>query len=205
MPPAVNRRTNDKMSTQPNRKKYTAEEYLALEKRAENRSEYVNGYIFKLAGGTEAHNDITLNIASQLKIKLRGKCKTFASDMKVWVEEVGTFFYPDVTVVYGERIYHKGKRDIIENPILLFEILSQSTKEYDKNDKFFTYQNVESFREYVLVSQNRPAIQQYVRQPDGTWNYRVTIGLTSEVYLESVETTLSLEDIYDLVEFEENL
>jgi Uma2 family endonuclease len=74
------------MSTQPNRKKYTAEEYLTLEKRAEYRSEYVNGYIFKLAGGTEAHNDITLNIASQLKIKLRGKCKkckTFASDMKV--------------------------------------------------------------------------------------------------------------------------
>jgi Uma2 family endonuclease len=110
-----------------------------------------------------------------------------------------------VTVVCGERIYHKGKRDITENPILLFEMLSQSTKEYDKNDKFFTYQNVESFREYVLVSQNRPAIQQYVRQPDGTWNYRATIGLTSEVYLESVETTLLLEDIYDLVEFEENL
>jgi len=179
-----------------------------LEKRAEYRSEYVNGYIFKLAGGTEAHNDITLNIASQLKIKLRGKCKkckTFASDMKVWIEEVGTFFYPDVTVVCRERIYHKGKRDITENPILLFEMLSQSTKEYDKNDKFFTYQNVESFREYVLVSQNRPGIQQYVRQPDGTWNYRATIGLTSEVYLESVETTLSLEDIYDLVEFEENL
>jgi Uma2 family endonuclease len=190
------------MSALPEKKRYTPEEYLALEEKAENKSEYVNGYIVKMAGGTEAHNDITLNIAASLKTKLRGKCKTFANDMKVWVEEVGTFFYPDVAVVCGERKFHKGKRDIVENPILLVEVLSKSTKEYDKNDKFFTYQHIESFQEYVLISQNQPAVQQYIRQTDGKWIYKATIGLNSEVFFESVETKISLSEIYDLVEFE---
>ena len=191
------------MTALPKEKKYTPEEYLALEEKAEYKSEYVNGYIFKMAGGTEAHNDITLNVAAGLRTKLRGKCKTFANDMKVWVEQVGTYFYPDVTVVCGERIFHKGKRDIVENPILLVEVLSESTKEYDKNDKFFTYQHIVSFQEYVLISQNQPAVQQYIRQADGSWKYLATIGIDSEVTFESVETTVSLSEIYDLVEFEE--
>ena len=155
-----------------------------------------------MAGGTEAHNDITLNVASLLKEKLRGKCKTFANDMKVWVEEAGTFFYPDVTVVCGERKFHKDKRDIVENPILLVEVLSKSTEEYDKNDKFFTYQNIESFQEYVLISQYKPVVQQFIRQKDGNWKIKATIGLNSKVYFESVETEMSLQEIYDLVEFE---
>lgn len=193
------------MSALRKRKKYTSEEYLALEEKAEFRSEYINGNIFKMAGGTEAHNDITLNIATQFKTKLRGKRKTFANDMKVWVEEAATYFYPDVTVVCGERKFHKGKRDIVENPILLVEVLSRSTEEYDKNDKFLTYQNIESFQEYVLISQHRTAVQQYTRQTDGNWSYKATIGLNSKVYFESVGVEILLEDIYDLVEFEENL
>ncbi len=183
-------------------RKYTPAEYLALEEQAEYKSEYVNGCIFKMAGGTEAHNDITLNIATQLRTKLRGKCKTYVSDMKVWVEEVGTYFYPDVTVVCGERKFHKGKSGIVENPILLVEVLSRSTADYDKNDKFFTYQHIESFQEYVLISQEKPVVQQYIRQKDGNWKIKATIGLNSVVYFESVETEISLQEIYDLVEFE---
>lgn len=190
------------MTALPKSKKYTPEEYLALEEKAKYKSEYVNGCIFKMAGATEAHNDITLNVAAYLKTKLRGKCKTFANDMKVWVEEIGTFFYPDVTVVCGERKFYKNRRDIVENPILLVEVLSASTTDYDKNDKFFTYQHIESFQEYVLISQHRPAVQQYLRQVDETWKYKATIGLNSKVYFESVETELSLKDIYDLVEFD---
>ena len=193
------------MTALPKKRKYTPEEYLALEEKAEYKSEYVSGYIFKMAGATEAHNDITLNTAALLKTKLRGKCKTYANDMKVWVEEAGTFFYPDVTIVCGNRKFYNNKRDTVENPILLIEVLSKSTEEYDKNDKFFTYQHIESFKEYVLISQNRPAIQQYMRQPDNTWLYKATIGLGSEVYFESVDTQLLLADIYDLVEFETEL
>lgn len=183
-------------------KKYTPEEYLVLEENAEYKSEYVNGYIFKMAGGTEAHITISFNVTKLFADKLRGKCRAYQSEMKVWIDEIGTFFYPDVTVVCGERKFHKGKRDIVENPILLVEVLSRGTEEYDKNDKFFTYQNIKSFQEYVLISQNKPVVQQFIRQEDGNWKIKATIGLSSEVYFESVETTVSLSEIYDLVEFE---
>jgi Uma2 family endonuclease len=183
-------------------KKYTPEEYLALEEKAEYRSEYFDGYIFKMAGGTEAHITISFNVTKLFADKLRGKCRAYQSEMKVWIDEIGTFFYPDVTVVCGERKFHKGKRDIVENPILLVEVLSRSTEEYDKNDKFLTYRNIPSFQEYVLVSQNRPAVQQFNRQADGKWLHNATIGLSSKVYFESVDTEMSLEEIYDLVEFE---
>ncbi len=183
-------------------KKYTPEEYLALEEKAEYRSEYFDGYIFKMAGGTEAHITISFNVTKLFADKLRGKCRAYQSEMKVWIDEIGTFFYPDVTVVCGERKFHKGKRDIVENPILLVEVLSRSTEEYDKNDKFLTYRNIPSFQEYVLVSQNRPAVQQFNRQADGKWLHNATIGLSSKVYFESVDTEMSLEEIYDLVELE---
>ena len=195
------------MSALTRRKTYTPEEYLALEERADYRSEYLNGYIFKMAGGSEAHITISYNATKVFADKLRGKCRAYQSEMKVWVEKVGTFFYPDVTVVCGERRFYEGRRDTVENPILLVEVLSESTKEYDKNDKFFTYQHIESFREYVLISQNQPAVQQYIRQADDGWKYKATIGLNSQVYFESVDADCSLEEIYDLVEFEteENL
>ncbi len=187
-------------------KKYTPEEYLALEEKAEYRSEYVNGFIFKMAGGTESHIQISFNVTKLFSDKLRGKCRAYQSDMKVWVEEAGTFFYPDVTVVCGERRFYKDRRDIVENPILLVEVLSESTKDYDKNDKFFTYKHIESFKEYVLISQDKPVVQQYIRQSDGHWKIEATIGLNSKVYFESLDTELAMQDIYDLVEFEvENL
>ncbi len=193
------------MTALPKQKKYTPDEYLALEEKAEYKSEYVGGYIFKMAGGTEAHIQISFNATKIFADKLRGKCRAYQSEMKVWVEEANTFFYPDVTVVCGERKFHKDNRGIVENPILLVEVLSKSTEEYDKNDKFLTYRNIPSFQEYVLISQNRAAVQQFNRQTDGKWIYKATIGLNSKAHFESVDTEISLQDIYDLVEFEENL
>lgn len=193
------------MTALPKEKIYTPEDYLSLEENCEYRSEYVDGYIFKMAGGTEAHIQISFNITKLLADKLRGKCRAYQSEMKVWIEEAKTFFYPDVTLVCGERKFYKDRRDIVENPVLLVEVLSESTKEYDKNDKFLTYQKIESFQEYALVSQNRPAVQQFIRQGDGIWIYKATIGLKSEVYFESVDAGFSLEEIYDLVEFEEEI
>jgi Uma2 family endonuclease len=190
------------MTALPRNKIYTPEEYLALEEKAEYRSEYINGEIFKMAGGTEAHIQISFNATRLFADKLRGKCRAYQSEMKVWVEDAGTFFYPNVTVVCGERKFHNNRRDIVGNPILLIEVLSKGTEEYDKNDKFLTYQSIESFQEYVLISQHRAAVQQYSRQADGNWNYKATIGLNSKVYFESVDVELSVEDIYDLVEFE---
>lgn len=184
------------------KRKYTPNEYLALEEKAEYRSEFVDGYIFKMAGSTESHIQISFNLTRLFSDALRGKCRAYQSEMKVWVDEFRTYFYPDVTVVCGARKFHRDKRDIVENPVLLVEVLSEGTKEYDKNDKFFTYQKIPSFQEYVLISQNQPAVQQYLRQPDDTWKYKATIGIGSRVIFDSVNAEFLMEDIYDLVEFE---
>lgn len=190
------------MTALPKKKEYAPEEYLALEQKAEYRSEYIDGNIFKLAGGTEAHIQICFNATRPFSDKLRGKCRAYQSEMKVWVEETRTYFYPDVTIVCGERKFHEGNTGIVENPILLVEVLSRSTEDYDKNDKFFIYQNLESFQEYVLISQSKPVVQQYLKQKDGNWKIKATIGLESVVNFESVGVELTLEAIYDLVEFE---
>ncbi len=183
-------------------KRYTPEEYLALEEKAEYRSEFVDGYIFEMSGGSENHIQISFNVTKLFSDKLRGKCRAYQSEMKVWVEKANTFFYPDVTLVCGERKFYNNRTDAVENPILLVEVLSDSTAKYDKNEKFLTYRNIESFKEYVLISQDKTLIQQFVLQSDGDWTIKATIGLESEVFFDSVEISLKLSEIYDLVEFE---
>ncbi len=191
-----------KIAVTPKKKKHTPEKYLALEETAKSKSEYVGGKVYQMAGGSEAHIQISFNVTKFLADKLRGKCRAYQSEMKVWVDTADTFFYPDVTVVCGDRKFYKNRRDIVENPILLVEVLSEGTKVYDKNDKFLIYQNIESFKEYVLISQDQPAVQQFIRQTDESWKYKATIGLESKVYFESVATEITLKEIYDLVEFE---
>lgn len=177
-------------------------EYLSLEESAESRSEFIAGRVFAMAGGTDTHIQISFNMTRLLADRLRGKCRVYQSDMKVRVGEADAFFYPDVTLVCGDQKFYRGRRDIIENPVLLVEVLSDSTHEYDKNDKLFAYQTIPSFREYVLISQKKHVVQQYIRQPDGNWRIKATIGAESTIYLESVEVELAMEDIYDLVEFD---
>lgn len=179
---------------------YSVEEFLQHEDAGEFRSEYVGGQIYAMAGGTDSHIQISFNLTKVLAEKLRDKCRAYQSEMKVRVEQGNAFYYPDVTLVCGEQKFFQGRRDVVENPILLVEVLSESTKEYDKNDKFFAYQNIESFKEYLLVSQDKHVIQQYIRQDDGNWKIKATIGMESTLYLESVDLAVPMRDVYDLVE-----
>ncbi len=183
-------------------KRYTPEEYLVLEEKSVCRNEFIDGYIFEMSGGSENHIQISFNVTKLLADKLRGKCRAYQSEMKVWVEQAKTFFYPDVTVVCGERKFYNNRTDTVENPILLVEVLSDSTAKYDKNEKFLTYRNIESFKEYVLISQDKTLVQQFILQLDGDWTINATIGLESEVFFDSVKVSLKLSEIYDLVEFE---
>lgn len=183
-------------------KRYTPEEYLTLEEKATFRSEFIDGYIFELSGGTENHNIITLNVATDLRKKLRGRCKTFAIDIKVWIQAWDTFVYPDVFVICGESNYFNDRKDILTNPKLVIEVLSESTKKYDKHDKFLGYQKLNSLTEYVLIDQEKYVVEQFVKESDGVWKYFVTIGSESEITLFSVDTKMRLSEIYDLVEFE---
>ena len=186
-------------------RKYTPEEYLALEEKAEYRSEYDNGVIEAMAGGSFHHLQITANCTVFLDSKIRKKgCRVLPSEMKVWVESIGKFYYPDVTIICEKPEFYKERNDTIENPKLLIEVLSKSTEAKDRGEKFFAYQTLETLQEYVLVSQDKHLVETFTKQNDGSWRYLATIGLNSKIHLESVGVELSLEEIYDLVEFEEN-
>ncbi len=194
---------NLKMTAQPKQKKYTPGEYLALEEKAETRSEYWNGEIVAMSGAMIDYQQIMMNISRILGNKLYGKCRVFASEMKVWVKKRNKFFYPDITIICDKPSFYKNRRDTIDNPKMIIEVLSKSTASFDRAEKFLSYQTLASLEEYVLISQEKAAVEQYIKREDGNWIYQATIGLESSVKFTSIETVLFLQEIYDLVEFEE--
>lgn len=178
------------------------EQYLEIERKAEFKSEYVSGQIFAMAGGTLEHSAIGTNIAGELRSSLRGEpCQVFNSDLRITIMQTGLKTYPDVTVVCGEPHRHPLDKDSIINPTVLFEVLSDSTEAYDRGGKWAHYQRLDSLQEYVLVSQNEPRVERYVRQPDGQWLYSRTDGLESEVSLTSIGCRLPLAEIYARITF----
>src|SRR5437660_2569707 len=146
------------------------EEYLAGERIAACRSEYLDGYVLAMAGGSEAHNVIAGNLVTLLNVHLREEpCRVFPSDMKVHRVHSNRFFYPDVTVVCGDSRFVDDNRDVLLNPILLIEVLSNDTESFDRGEKFKSYLQLDSLREYVLVSQSAPVVERYTRQATGDW------------------------------------
>lgn len=193
------------MSTQPTISYVTPEEYLAAEREAETKSEYIDGVVYAMTGAHINHIRIVTNLTAELVIQLRGrKCDVLSNEMKVRMPDSRRFFYPDVTVVCGEPQFHDERTDIILNPILLIEVLSKSTEAFDRGAKFLAYQQLDSLQEYLLVAQDKASIEQFVRQPDGTWNYRAVIGRESSLRLPSVACALNLNSVYDKVDWEQS-
>jgi Uma2 family endonuclease len=187
------------MSTQPNIY-LSPEEYLALERQADDKSEYFNGVVYAMSGASLNHNKIVANIIAELVQQLRGRpCSALPSDIKVRMPDSRKFFYPDVSVVCGEPQFHDERTDVILNPILIIEVLSESTEAFDRGGKFQAYQRLESLQEYILISQNKPVVEQYIRQSETVWKYTAAIGLESSLSLPSIECTLSLSAVYDKV------
>lgn len=185
------------MSTQP-QTYLTPEEYLAIERRAEERSEYVDGVIYAMSGASFKHNVIVANVVAELVQQLKGRpCRALPSDIKVRMPDSRRFFYPDVSVVCGEPEFHDERSDVILNPTLIVEVLSESTAGFDRGEKFQAYQQLDSLREYLLISQDKIFIEQYVRQAREKWTYIAMVGLESALALPSVECTLSLKAVYD--------
>ena len=179
----------------------TPEEYLAAERAAETRSEYVDGVVYPMTGASLNHILIVTNLTIELGLQLRGKpCFVMSNEMKVRLPDSQKFFYPDVTAVCGELQFHDDRKDIIVNPALIIEVLSPSTEAFDRGDKFHSYQRIDSLREYILVSQDQPYIEQYVRRDAGTWSYRSVTGREGSLALPSVECTLNLGAVYDKVD-----
>jgi len=191
------------MSTQP-KPRYTPEEYLALERAAEYKSEYYDGEIFAMAGASERHVSIVTNLVMALGGQLKSRpCRVYSADMRVNVSATGLYTYPDLAVVCGERHFHDKHQDTLLNPGVLIEVLSPSTEAYDRGKKFSHYRTLDSLAEYLLVSQEEPRVEHYLRQPDGDWLLHEATRLDGTVSLPTIQCELSLADVYDKVEPDE--
>lgn len=184
---------------------YSVEEYLQLEDAAEERSEYCNGEIFTMAGGTPNHNRISLNVSGELNFKLRKtNYQVYMADVKLWIPQRNNFKYPDVMIIEGNPTYYDNRKDVLLNPIVIIEVLSDSTKDYDRGDKFQQYRSLESLLHYILISQDSIQVEHYKKIAPFEWlltelNYPEAI-----LKLTQPELTLALSDIYDRVNFSES-
>lgn len=180
----------------------TPEEYLAIERTAEGKSEYFNGETFAMSGGTSQHNIITVNVAASLHAQLRKReCTVFSSDQRVKVSATGLFTYPDISVVCGKAIFVDDRQDTLLNPTVIVEVLSKSTEGYDRNEKFAHYRKMDSLKQYLLISQFRHHVEVYTRQPDGQLILTETDDPVGEVHLVSIQCTLSMTDVYEKIRF----
>lgn len=190
------------MSTVPSKRFVTPAEYLALEEAASSKHEYYRGEIFDMAGGSIRHNEISGNIYFRLRSALQhGRCRPYNSDQRVKSQGPGLYTYADTFVVCGELKTDELNAETITNPSVIFEVLSPSTESYDRGQKFEFYQQIDSLRDYVLVSQVEPKITHFIRADDGSWRYELISGLEMSLVLKSIECTLRLADIYDNLSF----
>jgi len=190
---------------------YSAEEYLTLERKSEERNEYLDGQIYAMAGESPEHGAICTNINGQLYSQLRGKpCQVFSKDMKVRSGPTpkrghttkGLFSYPDLLVVCGELKFHDERHDVLLNPTVIIEVLSPSTEAFDRGEKWLRYQTwLPEITDYLLVSQTLPLIEQFHREMDGRWIYSFVKELESSLHLSSIDCTLQLADVFDRVAF----
>lgn len=183
--------------------RYGFEEYLATEREQETRNEFIAGQVYAMTGAKESHNLIVINLAAELRARFKQRpCRVFASDMKVRIDLADACTYPDIAALCGERRFHDQRRDVITNPSLIVEVLSKSTEAYDRGDKFALYRRLPSLREYLLISQERMAVELFTRQADGRWLLSTFDRADQEIALESVDCTVPMAEIYDKVEFD---
>jgi Uma2 family endonuclease len=183
---------------------YRFEDYLAAERaQADVKYEYLDGEVFAMTGASFNHNLIVLNLGSELRSQLKdGPCRVLPSDMRVRIQAANASKYPDLVALCKEPLFHDEQQDVLLNPSLIVEVLSPSTEAYDRGAKFASYRRLPSLEEYVLVSQGRPQIEVYARQPDGRWLLGETGGMDAEVTFESLGCRVALREIYAKVEFD---
>ncbi|MBA3533333.1 MAG: Uma2 family endonuclease [Ardenticatenales bacterium] len=190
------------MSSQP--KSYLPpQEYLALERKAEFRSEYFKGELYAMTGASREHNLIVGNTLVALHGQLRGRpCEVYASDMRVKVSATGLYTYPDVVVVCGEAKFEDEQVDTLLNPTLIIEVLSKSTERYDRGAKFEQYRTLDSLTDYILIAQDKHLIEHFSHQENKQWLFTIANSLQDSIYIASIECDLVLETVYERIEME---
>ena len=181
------------------------EEYLAIERSAQYKSEYLHGEMFAMVGANRGHNLIVTNSVAELGRQLKKRpCRIYANDMRVKVSPTGLYTYPDIIVVCGQDRFDDSHKDTLLNPTVIIEVLSDSTEGYDRGKKFEHYRKLESLQEYVLIAQDKVHVERHLRQPDNQWLLTETDDLQSNIRLTSIQCELALAEIYDQVEIGES-
>lgn len=182
---------------------YSPAEYLDLELNSDTRHEYINGEIVPMTGGTPNHNRIIRNLCTALTLAVRGQpYEVFVADQRLWIPAAQIYTYPDVMVVAEELAYQPGRRDTLTNPLLIVEVLSASTRSYDRGDKFAAYRTIPTLAEYLLVDQYRYQIEHYAKTGAKQWLLQVYDEPETTLHLTTLEVAIALPDIYDKVQFE---
>lgn len=182
---------------------YSPEEYLEIEVKSEERHEYINGQIIPMTGGTPNHNQIALNLSGTLNFALkRQPYRVFVTDQRLWIPQKRINTYPDVMVVAGELQFQEGRKDTLTNPIMIAEVLSKSTKSYDRDEKFAAYRTIGSFQEYLLIDQYTMHVEQYSKTDNNRWIFTEYEDADVTISLASISFEISLADIYDKVDFD---
>jgi Uma2 family endonuclease len=178
--------------------RYTPEEYLALERHAEFKSEYIDGRIVAMSGARRPHVVIVANLTREIGTRLlETPCEVYPADMKVRIASSNRYVYPDLSVSCEPR-FDDEHVDVLLNPVLIIEVLSDSTEQYDRGEKFYHYRRIESLREYVLLSQTEPLVEQYVREGD-FWRFTSVDDLDGSLVLASLDVEIPLRLVYDKV------
>jgi Uma2 family endonuclease len=181
---------------------YTPEEYLELETVADHKSEYIDGQIIPMAGGSTKHNQISLNLSSELNFAFKRQpyC-VYMTDVRLWIPKHRIYTYPDVMIIQGEPEYFQNRQDTVLNPILIVEVLSKGTKSYDRQSKFDIYRTLPSFQEYLLVEQNRIHVEQFSKIDAKHWSLCEYDESDEAIAFTKVPFQISLVDLYNKINF----
>jgi Uma2 family endonuclease len=188
------------MSSQPSTF-LTPEEYLEIERAAERKSEYFRGEMFAIAAARRRHNLIVANLVAELRQSLKGRpCETYSTDMRLKVTPSGLYTYPDVMVACGDLQFADNRQDTLLNPLVIIEVLSESTRDYDRGRKFQHYRTLPSLQEYLTIAQDEAHVEQWLR-PEREWRLKEFGDLAQSARLDSIGCTLPLAEIYDKVDW----
>lgn len=190
------------MIAQPEVKRYTAEEYLELEVASETRNEYRDGEIIPMTGGTPEHNRISGNLYIALSLGLRGKpYETFHVDQRLWIPSMSLYTYPDVMVLPKPLELQTGRKDTVVNPCFIAEVLSRSTQNYDRGDKFVAYRTIPTFQEYLLIDQAKIHVEHHVKIAENQWLFSEYDDATVILSLRTLELSIQVSELYENIEF----
>ena len=184
-------------------KYYTPEKYLELEEKSDTKNEYLDGEIIPMVGGTTNHNQIAINFCRAFPLTINNQdYYIYINDVKLWIPDYRFYTYPDLMIIEGEPVYQSENKNIVTNPKIIIEVLSDSTQNYDKTEKFRAYRSLPSLQEYILISQSSYYVEQFIKQTEQQWLFNAIEGENNHLALDGIDFSISFPQLYHRIIFE---